>query len=146
MDAQAGFEAALAEAKKSGRRLWVRVAQTRTNSCFRFSFWLNEHKDVLAKDYVMFKFDNIRDLHGQELRKTLKLDRKGIPCHAIYDGDGKELINSVGPQGNIGCPVSDPKYSIDPVTTRHFRKMLETTAQKITAAEIDELIRSLDRE
>ena len=146
MDAQAGFEAALAEARKSGRRLWGRVAQTRTNSCFRFSFWLDEHKDVLAKDYVMFKFDNIRDLHGQELRKTLKLDGKGIPCHAIYDGDGKELINSVGPQGNIGCPVSDPKYSIDPVTTRHFRKMLETTAQKITAAEIDELVRSLDRE
>jgi len=94
----------------------------------------------------MFKFDNIIDLHGQDLRKTLKLDRKGIPCHAIYDADGKELINSVGPQGNIGCPLRDPRFSIDPVTTRHFRKMLETTAQKINAAEIDELVRSLDRE
>lgn len=146
VNAQAGFEAALAEAKKSGRRLWVRVGQTRYGSCFRFSYWLDEHKDVLAKDYVMFKFDNIIDLHGQDLRKTLKLDRKGIPCHAIYDADGKELINSVGPQGNIGCPLRDPRFSIDPVTTRHFRKMLETTAQKINAAEIDELVRSLDRE
>lgn len=140
VDARVGFIAAQAEAKKSGRRLWARVGQTRCGPCFTFSRWLNEHKDVLEKDYVLFKFDDIRDLHGHDLSKALKFDAHGVPCHAIYDGDGKELINSVGPQGNIGSPVGD----LDAVG--HLRKMLDTTAQNITAEEIEMLIRSLNHE
>ncbi len=139
-DAQAGFEAALVEAKQSGRRLWVRVGQTRCGPCFTFSRWLDSQKELLAKDYVMFKFDDIRDTHGRELRKALKFDAHGVPCHAILDADGKELINSIGPLGNIGSPVGDFEG------TDHLRKMLEATAQKLTDADIEALIRSLNEE
>ena len=31
----------------------------------------------------------------------------GIPWMTILDGEGTELANSDGPNGNIGCPISE---------------------------------------
>ena len=56
-DARAGYEAALAEAKRTRRRVWVRVGQTRCGPCFSFSRWLDSQRELLAKDYVLFKID-----------------------------------------------------------------------------------------
>ncbi len=139
-DARAGYEAALAEAKRSRRRVWVRVGQTRCGACFSFSRWLDSQRELLAKDYVLFQFDHARDLNGPELSVALKLDREGDPCHSILDSDGKELINSIGPLGNIG----DPSGSFE--GAHHLRKMLKTTAQNLSDDDIESLIRSLPKE
>lgn len=139
-DAQQEFQQALAEAKKSGRHLWVRVGGTRCRPCFEFSRWLDDQRELLAKDYVVFKFDGALDQHGHELSMALKLDDHGIPCHAILDGDGKELTNSIGPMGNIGNPGGDAEGA------RHLRKMLKATARKLTDADIETLIRSIPQE
>lgn len=136
-DAKAGYEAALAEAKRTGRRLWVRVGQTRCAPCYSLSRWLDSQRELLDKDYVLFKFDDVRDLNGRELSIALKFDPHGVPCHAILDSDGKELANSVGPLGNIG----DPSGGFEGI--EHLRKMLKGTAQKLTDVEIDSLIRTL---
>ena len=136
-DAKASYEAALAEAKRSHRRLWVRVGQTRCAPCFSFSRWLDSKRELLAKDYVLFKFDDFRDLKGRELSAALKFDGHGVPCHAILDSDGKELINSIGPLGNIG----DPSGSFE--GAQHLRKMLKTTVQNLTDDDIESLIRSI---
>jgi hypothetical protein len=138
-DAKAEFAAALAEAKRTGRRLWVRVSQTRCNPCYSLSRWLDSQRELLAKDYVLFKFDDFRDLNGRELSAQLNFDAHGVPCHAILDADGKLLINSIGPLGNIG----DPSGEFEGIS--HLRKMLKTTAQKLSADEIETLIQSLPK-
>ena len=78
-DAKAGYEAALAEAKRSHRRVWVRVGQTRCAPCFSFSRWLDSQRELLAKDYVLFKFDDGLDLHGEELSRRTEVPRPGSP-------------------------------------------------------------------
>ncbi len=139
-NAKAGYEAALAEAKRSNRAVWVRVSQTRCAPCFSLSRWLDSQRELLAKDYVLFKFDNVRDLNGHELGVSLKFDTHGVPCHAILDSAGKELINSIGPLGNIGDPSGDFEG------TEHLRKMLKSTARNLTNDDIDSLLRSLPAE
>jgi hypothetical protein len=43
---------------------------------------------------------------GKTLMNELIKDRPGgLPWMVILDGDGNELISSVGPKGNVGCPV-----------------------------------------
>ncbi len=52
-DAKKLFDAALAEAKKSNRRVWVTVSQTRCAPCISWSRWLDSQKQLLEKDYVI---------------------------------------------------------------------------------------------
>ena len=140
-DARAGYEAALAEAKRSDRRVWVRVGETRCAPCFSFSRWLDSQRDLLAKDYVLFKFDDGIDINGEELSRALKFYGQGVPCHAILEADGKELINSIGPLGNIG----------DPSGSSEARRALAKDAEihkprNLSDADIESLIRSLPKE
>ncbi len=139
-DAQAGYKAALAEARRSHRRVWVRVGQTRCASCFSFSRWLDSQRELLARDYVLFQFDDALDRNGQELSVALKFAGQGVPCHAILDFDGKELINSIGPLGNIGDPAGSFEGAL------HLRRMLKTTVQNLSADDIESLILSLPKE
>lgn len=59
---------------------------------------------------------------GQVMFDEMKKDRSGgMPWMVILDGDGKELITSVGPEGNIGCPVQ-------PAEVAHFVTMIESSS------------------
>jgi hypothetical protein len=49
-DAKARYEAALAEAKKSNRRVWAVVSQTRCAPCFVLSRWMESQKALLEKN------------------------------------------------------------------------------------------------
>lgn len=64
---------------------------------------------------------------GEEVLNALKKDRPGgLPWMVILDGEGQELITSVGPEGNIGCPARP--HEID-----YFVEMIEQTSE--TSAE-----------
>ncbi|MBS0202614.1 MAG: thioredoxin family protein [Planctomycetes bacterium] len=138
-NAKLGFEAALVEARKTGRRVWVCAGGTRCAPCYSLSRWFDAQQELLSRDFVLFKFDASNDLNGYELSVALKFDAHGIPCHAILDADGKELINSIGPIGNVGSPVGSVEGQ------RHLKKMLQATAQKLSSDGIESLVRSLDR-
>ena len=59
---------------------------------------------------------------GREVLKELKQERSGgIPWMTILDGEGQEIISSVGPNGNIGCPVEPPEID-------HFIEMIKTAS------------------
>ncbi len=59
---------------------------------------------------------------GKDVFNELKDERSGgLPWMVILDGDGKELISSVGPDGNVGCPV-------DPNEIAHFVEMIKQTS------------------
>ena len=59
---------------------------------------------------------------GDTVYAELKKDRDGgMPWMVILDGSGKELVTSVGPQGNVGCPV-------EPFEIEHFVEMIKQTS------------------
>ncbi|MGB1929725.1 MAG: hypothetical protein ACPHO8_10470 [Mariniblastus sp.] len=59
---------------------------------------------------------------GQEMFDQMKKDLSGgMPWMVILDGDGKELITSVGPEGNVGCPVK-------PDEVDYFVEMIRSTS------------------
>ncbi len=67
---------------------------------------------------------------GEALMNELKKDRQGgLPWMVILDGDGNELISSVGPKGNVGCPV-------EPHEIEYFVEMIKQSSD----ASEDELI------
>lgn len=56
---------------------------------------------------------------GEAVMDKLRKDRQGgLPWMVILDGDGNELISSVGPKGNVGCPAEP--HEID-----HFVDMIK---------------------
>ena len=99
--------------------------------------WLADQQELLAKDYVLLKIDDFRDEHGHTVAERLtRGNRHGIPFFAIFDEDGKLLIDSAGSSGNIGYPSSAEGKA-------HLRKMLLETRQNLADTDIDLLIVSI---
>ena len=66
-DAKAKWDAAFVEAKRSGRRVWAQIGQRYCQPCFRQSRWLDDNRELLERDYVLLKVDDVRDKHGVEI-------------------------------------------------------------------------------
>jgi hypothetical protein len=136
-DALATLVAAREEASKTNRRVWIVHGGPRCGPCFRLARWIEEHHAILEKDFVMVKVMEGLDEHAAEVISQLpEAQGDGIPWFAITEPDGSILTTSHGPLGNIGFPGS-----VEGV--RHFRQMLDRTARKLAAAEVDELVKSL---
>jgi hypothetical protein len=136
-DAAALLAAAREEARASGRRMWVVSGGSRCGPCFRLARWMDDQHALLEKDYVLVKIMGGVDKNSEAVDPLLPGSQSsGIPYHAIVEPDGKVLITSKGPLGNIGMPseVED---------IRHLKRMLDETAQKLSAAEIAALEASL---
>ncbi len=56
-DAQENWKAALQEAAKSNRRVWVRLSGKNCGPCRLLTRWIDEHKAILDKEFVMLKVD-----------------------------------------------------------------------------------------
>ena len=139
VDAQKKLDQALAEARSSGRKVWVQLGGTRCGPCFMLSRWLDDHRDVLEKDYVFVKVDGVRDENGIEISKRVTGDRNfGIPFVAIMDSDGKVLIDGNGPFGNVGFPSEFE-------SVQHLRRMFRTTATNMTEQEYEAILETLDQ-
>ncbi len=138
-DARAKWDAAFVEAKRSGRRVWVRVSQRYCGPCFQLSRWLDDNRTLLEKDYVFLKIDNVRDTHGDEVAKRIIGDREhfGVPFYTIFDANEQRLIDSEGPTGNIGHPSS---YE----GRLHLKEMLSRTQKNLTDAQIEQIIATLE--
>ncbi len=136
-NALATLIAAREEARKTGRRVWIVHGGPRCGPCFRLARWIEEHHATLEKNFVMVKVMEGVDEHAAEVISQLpEAQGDGIPWFAITEPDGTILTTSHGALGNIGFPGS-----VEGV--RHFREMLDRTARKLSAAELDELTKSL---
>lgn len=137
IDAQKKWEQAFREAKDSKRKVWARISQRYCGPCFLMARWLDDHRELLAKDYVMLKIDDVRDLNGASVAARLtRGGQYGIPFHAIFADDQKLLVDSAGPLGNIGHPSGFE-------SKQHLRSMLLKTRQRLTDAELEQIINSL---
>ncbi len=136
LDANEVFAAALTQAKKEDKRVFVRLGAPWCGWCRRLDAFLVLPKieTILKKDYVLVKIDQERMKHGEAMARQLRKPDGdgGIPWFAFLDKDGRTLITSTKPgSGNIGFPV-DPNTEIP-----HFLHMLRSTRSKITDAEIE---------
>lgn len=95
-----------------------------------------EPAKLLAKDFVVLKIDTDRMTGGKEMVESTKGKGGGIPWFAFLDPDGKTLIDSNGPKGNIGCPNTDDEID-------HFIAMLTKTKVNLTDEDIAALKKSL---
>lgn len=88
--------------------------------------------ELLAKDFVLQAIDTGKQTNAQKIvdRVRGKDDGGGIPWMVVLDSDGKRLVTSDGPKGNIGCPIQ-------PHEVAWFRSMLEKTRKQLTDAELD---------
>jgi hypothetical protein len=94
---------------------------------------------LLKKEFVTVKLDYDRGIGAKDLVKTYCNGEGGLPSFAFVDGDGKLLINSIGPKGNVGHP-----YQPDEVV--YFKVMLEKVKKHLTDADIASLITTLEAE
>ena len=59
---------------------------------------------------------------GEEVFSKLKKERSGgLPWIVALDGEGQELVASIGPKGNIGCPV-------EPHEVEYFVEMIRQSS------------------
>jgi hypothetical protein len=136
-DAEQKWNEAFAEAKRSKRKVWARVSQRYCGPCFTFSRWLDNQHELLSKDYVFLKIDNLRDLNSKEVINRIVGDNSlGVPFHAIFDIDESMLIDSVSSEGNIGHPDG-------PVGKQHLQKMLSETSSRLTSDQLEQIVGSL---
>jgi hypothetical protein len=136
-DATTLLAEARAEAKRTGRRVWVIEGGPRCGPCFRLARWIEDHHATIDKDYVVVKLMGGIDEHVPEAIDGLPIEPgDGIPWFAITEPDGAVLAHSRGPLGNIGFPSSVEGM-------RHFRQMIEQTARKLTPDEVGRLVESL---
>jgi hypothetical protein len=134
-DAEAKWKVAFAEAKQSNRRVWVRLCQRTYSPCLQLARWLDDERELLNKDYVILKIDNLRDENTARVAERItRGELYGV--YAIFDSNGNMLIDNEGPLDKIGYPG-------DIEGKKHLRKMLLATRQKLSDAEIDRLVNSI---
>jgi thiol-disulfide isomerase/thioredoxin len=147
--AQDLYDAALARAKAEDRRVFLHFGAPWCIWCRRLEAWMAsaDVAPILSKAFVDLKIDTERTLGGAEmLTATLakgsaaKSGAKpggGIPWFAFLEASGSLLADSDAAKGNIGFPS-------EPAEIDHFVAMLAKSGAKLTAAEVDQLKRTLD--
>lgn len=101
---------------------------------------LQDVAPILAKEFVPLKLDYDRGIGARDIQKRYTDKEQGLPWFAFIDGDGKAIITSTGPKGNVGFPY-------EPHEIAHFRTMLENLKQvkrHLTDADIAFLVKSLE--
>jgi len=134
-DARQLFEEATALAVQTDRRILLVSGGPRCGPCFSLALWMDREHELLEKDYVIVKV-GICDEGADDVMKPYKPDG-GIPWFVILDAQANPLVTSNGPLGNIGFPG-------EVESRRHFRLMLDQTAQRLTEEERSMLIQSLE--
>jgi len=92
---------------------------------------------ILAKAFVPLRLEADRMIGGKEILKRYQAGEGGIPWFVFLDGDGKAVVTSDGPKGNVGFPAA-------PHEIAYFRTMLDRSRTVLTDADINALIASLE--
>jgi len=135
LDARQVLAGARKQATAGGRRIFLHFGAPWCGWCHRLEDFLAlpEVARLLARDYLDVKVDVDRMLHGQELLERYRGSKRGgIPWTVILDAEGKALVSSDGPEGNIGYPVDEWEIG-------WFLEMLRRTRQRLDDAALEGL-------
>jgi hypothetical protein len=100
---------------------------------------LEDVKPILAREFIPVMLDHSRAVGAREIQKRYIATEQGLPWFAFVDGDGRKIITSTGPNGNVGFPYQ-------PGEIAHFKVMLETLQRahgRLTTGDIAYLVKSL---
>ena len=139
--AQGVVDAGIAEAKSSGKLVFLHFGAPWCPWCHRLDGWMDkaEPAAILGKGFVNVKVDVDRMTGGKDVLTKYRPKDGGIPWFAFIDGDGKVVATSdaaVG--GNVGFPAAD-------VEIRHFSSMLGKST-KLSEGDREALIESLKKD
>jgi len=96
-----------------------------------------EDAAIFQKEFVTAKIDIDRMTGGKDVLAAYpKSDKQGIPWFVFLQPDGKELGDSMGPKGNIGCPNTEEEIN-------DFLEIVKKVAVTLTADDLDALRKSL---
>lgn len=129
----------LATAVKENKRVFLHFGAPWCGWCHKLEDWMArpDIAKLLATEFVDVKIDVDRTIGGKELDETFRESKDGgIPWFAFLDAEGKVLVTSDGPSGNIGFPVTDEEVA-------HFIDMLKDATRNLSAQDIDKIEQSL---
>ncbi len=118
------MSSAVAQAKSQSKKIFAHFSAPRCAWCKRLDtyFAMNEVATVFDNSYVRVKIDVDRMSGGKDVAAKYGMtETTGLPFFAVIDGNGKKLIDSVGPKGNAGFPVEDFEVA-------HYMDMLKKTS------------------
>lgn len=131
-DAEQLLADALDRARREQKRVLIQQSGDDTR-CRRLSEYLDDQRALIGKDYIHITLDH-RFPHADAVMGRLRPAKdRSVPWMAILDADGRPLVTSDGPRGNIAFPVT-------PAGRTHFGQMLRQTARRLTTAEIESLL------
>lgn len=98
-----------------------------------------EKKEVaalLGKDFVLQSIDSGKHQNTKGLLAKIRPKAGGgIPWMVIQDADGRTVVTSDGPKGNIGCPWQPDEIA-------YFREMLAKARKNLTDADLDAIVQA----
>ncbi len=161
-DAAELLKAAARRARDENKRILLIQTGPGSYPCHLLARFIDQHRELLDRDYEFVNLDSYRSPSGDEVMKQFREKVTGplatgprpgvggrnaltsstkapgaVPWMAVLNTDGVKLADSDSPDGNVGFP-SEPEgidYFID--------KMLKPTAQRLTAAQLEELRHAL---
>jgi thioredoxin-related protein len=139
-DGKRVLDEALARASSDDKRVLLTFGAPWCGWCHRLHDWMAQPEiaAILDRDFVIAQVDIDRMAGGKEVQKRYQpASSGGIPWFAILDAQGKSLVTSDGPRGNIGYPAA-------PEEIDHFLAMVKGQARRIDAQQLDKLRKSLE--
>jgi thioredoxin-related protein len=138
------YEAALAQAKAEDKKVFMHFGAPWCGWCHRLEDWMarEDVASILGDNYVDLKIDVDRTAgeSGDDLLKRYNAGKgSGIPWFVMLDETGKALIDSNGPDGNIGYPTAE-----EPVGIAHLMRMFKESAPRMTDEQIAYLKSTLE--
>lgn len=134
-DAETVVTQALARATAEHKSILLRLQAPWCVWCRRLEAFLSrpEIEPLIGRDFVDLKIDMERMTHAKEVAaRFCEKDAPGMPWLAVLDAEGKVVVTSDGPDGNIGCPVAPGEIS-------HFMEMLRKGAKKLSAGDLQKI-------
>ncbi|MCX6560702.1 MAG: thioredoxin family protein [Candidatus Aminicenantes bacterium] len=139
LDASVLLAKGLAEAKASGRRVFMHFGAPWCGWCKKLEAWMAQPEiaALLKKDFVDLKIDQDRTNGGLVMKRDYPgAEKSGIPWFAALDLDGKVVATSTDSGANTGFPANAGEIAA-------FGGFLEKSAKRLTAADIQTLLASL---
>jgi hypothetical protein len=140
LDAEVMMAAALAQAKRENKRVFVEETGTYCAPCRLLWRYLDRNRQILDPHFVFVRMDSSRAKRGDEVMRTYHRTKgQGIPWIVILDADGVALGDSDGKDGkNFGFPSA-------PTEIDRFIRLVGETAPRLTAADLEQLRSDLQR-
>jgi protocatechuate 3,4-dioxygenase beta subunit len=133
-DARKLLDEALARAKREGKHVLLDESAAYCPPCLTLSKYLEANRNLLEKDFVLVTLDR-RFGNGEQVMKSLRGDGVSTPWTVVLSADGKAVMTSDGPEGNIGYPS-------DGTSRDHWEKMLRAGAWRLTEEEVNKLTKA----